>query len=345
MTTPGDAGREVRAARKSASAEVDRTTVRSIGRHTVVRLVVYYVAAGLFLLLITGLVPVNGPPVGGAPGPAGMGEALHWMRVQLSLFPTGAPRWLDAAVQMLGALLLVLPIAFVYVRTRTRHKYDHSLVQTVIILPIVVTAILVVVRDSLALAFSLAGIVAAVRFRNTLKESGDTVYIFCSIGIGLATGIHALAVATVLSIFFVTVELALWKFNFSAEFERTFARLCLPSGADLEMISSAIGEPAGHADADAQKRLEPVTPEEERTSLLRIYVDGAEQARPPVEAVLERDTKRWSLAKVRPSDGGSAVLEYRVRMRKRVDLDTLRANLLKEGAPHVVAADEGAGTE
>src|SRR5438876_6095510 len=186
MTTPGVGGRDARAARKSASAEVDPSTVRSIGRHTVVRLIVYYVAAGLVLLLITALIPVNGPPVAGAAGPAGMGEALDWMRVQLSLFPTGAPRWLDAAVQMLGALILVLPIAFVYVRTRTRQKYDHSLVQTVIILPIVVTAILVVVRDSLALAFSLAGIVAAVRFRNTLKESGDTVYIFCSIGIGFA---------------------------------------------------------------------------------------------------------------------------------------------------------------
>ena len=343
MTTPGDARREVRAAAKSSPAEPSAR--RTIGRPTVVRLILYYLAAGLVLLLITALIPVNGPSAGGAPGPAGMGEALDWMRVQLSLFPTGAPRWLDAAVQMMGALLLVLPVAFVYVRTRTRSKYDHSLVQTVIMLPIVVTAILVVVRDSLALAFSLAGIVAAVRFRNTLKESGDTVYIFGSIGIGFATGIHALAVATVLSVFFVVVELATWKFNFGAGFEHTFARLCLPSGADLEAISSAIGEPAGPETPDGQQPLNPSPPEEDRTSLLRIYVDGVEQARPPVEAVLERDTKRWSLAKVRPSDGGASVLEYRVRMRKRLGLDTLREHLLKEGAPHVVAADEGLGGE
>jgi hypothetical protein len=203
----------------------------------------------------------------------------------------------------------------------------------------VVTAILVVVRDSLALAFSLAGIVAAVRFRNTLKESGDTVYIFGSIGIGFATGIHALAVATVLSVFFVVVELALWKFNFSAEFERTFARLCLPSVADLTMISSAIGEPAGAGPDHTPPRPDAPPAEQDRTSLLKIYVDGVEQARPPVEAVLERDTKRWSLDKVRPSDGGASVLEYRVRTRKRVDLDTLREHLLKEGAPHVVAAE------
>src|SRR4029078_10425040 len=109
-------------------------------------------------------------------------------------------------------------------------------------LPVVVTAILVVVRDSLALAFSLAGIVAAVRFRNNLRESGDAVYIFGSICIGFCTGIHAIAVASVLSIFFVVVELALWKFNFNAEFEDTFARLCLPSGADVAAISQATGE-------------------------------------------------------------------------------------------------------
>jgi hypothetical protein len=343
MTTPGHAGREGRAPATSSPAE--QPAPRRIGRPTVVRLIVYYLAAGLVLLLITALVPVNGPPVGGAPGPGGMEEALDWMRVQLSLFPTGAPRWLDAAVQMLGALILVLPVAFAYVRTRTRNKYDHSLVQTVIMLPIVVTAILVVVRDSLALAFSLAGIVAAVRFRNTLKESGDTVYIFGSIGIGFATGIHALAVATVLSVFFVVLELALWKFNLGAEFEHTFARLCLPSGADLEMISSAIGEPAGSEAADGQQQLNPVSPEEDRTSLLRIHVDRVEEARPPVEAVLERDTKRWSLAKVRPSDSGASVLEYRVRTRKRVGLDILREHLLKEGAPHVVAAEEGAATD
>jgi hypothetical protein len=325
--------------------ELSQSAQRKIGRVTVVRLTVYYVCAGALLLLITGLFPLGPTPPGQAPPPTEMGEALTWLRGQLGLFPRGAPIWLDAVVQMIAAVLLVVPVAFVYVRTRTRLKYDHSIVQTVIVLPIVVCAIVVVVRDSLALAFSLAGIVAAVRFRNNLKESGDAVYIFGSIGIGFATGIHALGVATVLSLLFVLLELALWKFNFSAEFEHTFARLCLPSGADLEMISGAIGEPAAPALGDGQQRPAVASSEEDRTSLLRIYVDAAEQARPPVEAVLERDTKRWTLARVRPSDDGATVLEYRVRMRKRVGLDALREHLLKEGAPHVVAADEQVGAE
>jgi hypothetical protein len=319
---------------KKMTREAGRTIVREIGRITLTRLTLYYIFAGAVLMLLTAMFPEQAISPAATTGPSAPGEIVDWFRHEVALFQGGAPRWADALVQMFAAVLLVLPIAFVYVRTRTRLKYDHSLVQTVIVLPIVVTAILVVVRDSLALAFSLAGIVAAVRFRNNLRESGDAVYIFGSIGIGFATGIHAIAVASVLSMFFVIVELALWKFNFNAEFEDTFARLCLPSGADVVAISQATGEyvrPAPPADA-------PETADA-KTVALRVYVDAVEPARAAVEAILERDAKRWSLVAARDNDGGPKVLEYRVRPRKSVGVDGLRDRLLREGAPHVVAAD------
>jgi hypothetical protein len=325
--------------------DLSQTAQREIGRVTLVRLTVYYLCAGALLLLITGLFPV-GPtgPTQAAP-PTDMSGALDWIQVHLSVFPRGTPVWIDAVVQMTAATLLVLPIAFIYVRTRTRVKYDHSIIQTVIVLPLVVCAIVVVVRDSLALAFSLAGIVAAVRFRNNLKESGDAVYIFGSIAVGFAAGIHAIGVATVLSVFFVVLELALWKFNLGAEFEHTFARLCMPSGADLAAIADATGEHRAIHPPPPQQTAEPEGEEPRRTRMVRIYVDQVEQARPLVEAVLQRDAKSWDLTRSRPSDGGPGILEYRVRIRKRVDLDTLRERLLREGAPHVVATDEPSTSE
>ena len=316
------------------TSEAARAAAREIGRVTVVRLTLYYLVAGVLLLCLSALLPQDAIAPAASQPPADMHGALEWFRSQVAMFPTGTPRWLDALLQMVASFLLVLPLAFVYVRTRNRIKFDHSLVQTVIVLPIVVTAILVVVRDSLALAFSLAGIVAAVRFRNNLKESGDAVYIFGSIGIGFATGIHAISVATVLSIVFVVVELALWKFDFSAEFERTFARLCLPSGADLAELPQLRGEPpkavtpAGNGAGDA------------RMVLLRVYVDRVEDAQPAIEAVLARDTKRWTLEPVVAVPNGPPLLTYRVRVRKSVGMDGLRERLLREGAPHVVAADE-----
>jgi hypothetical protein len=316
------------------ASESARAAAHEIGRVTVFRLTVYYLLAAVLLLALSALIP-QGPlaPTSGQP-PADLPGAIQWFRGQVAMFPTGAPRWLDALLQMVAAFLLVLPLAFVYVRTRTRVKFDHSLVQTVIVLPIVVTAILVVVRDSLALAFSLAGIVAAVRFRNNLKESGDAVYIFGSIGIGFASGIHAISVAAVLSVMFVVVELALWKFDFSAEFERTFARLCMPSGADLADLREVRSEPpkaaasAGNGAGD------------DRSVMLRVYVDRVESARPAVEAILARDAKRWTLEQVSTGADGAPLLIYRVRARKSVGMDNLREHLLHEGAPHVVAADQ-----
>jgi hypothetical protein len=317
--------------------EAARAAVREVGRLTVVRLTGYYLLAGVLLLCLSALFPQEAIPRSTDQPPADVQGAIDWFRGQVAMFPTGAPRWLDALLQMISAFLLVLPLAFVYVRTRTRVKFDHSLVQTVIVLPIVVTAILVVVRDSLALAFSLAGIVAAVRFRNTLKESGDAVYIFGAIGIGFATGIHAISVAAVLSMVFVVVELALWKFDFSAEFERTFARLCLPSSADLADLPVLSSDPGDGRRTPADGAGDGLG---DRSRLLRVYVDRTEDARPKVEAILERDAKRWMLEQSVSGADGPPTLTYRVRPRKSVGMDGLREHLLKEGAPHVVAADE-----
>jgi hypothetical protein len=325
------------------SAEAARAAAHHIGRLTVLRLTVYYVMVGVLLACLSALLPQEA--IGPTPTqpPPDMEGAIEWFRGQVAVFPTGAPLWLDALLQMFAAFLLVLPLAFVYVRTRTRVKFDHSLAQTVIVLPIVVTAILVVVRDSLALAFSLAGIVAAVRFRNTLKESGDAVYIFGSIGIGFATGIHAISVAAVLSVVFVVVELALWKFDFSAEFERTFARLCLPSGADMADVPGFRSEPArtpaGNGAGKARGQESGDRDGAGRSAVLRVYVDRVDAARPRIEAVLERDAKRWTLEQVVADTDSAPLLTYRVRARKSVGLDSLREHLLREAAPHVVAAD------
>src|SRR6185437_6967623 len=141
------------------------------------------------------------------------------------------PRWLDAGLHMVAAAALVFPLAFVYVRTRTRAKFDHSLLQTVIVLPLAVSAVLLLVRNSLAHAFSLAGVVAAIRFRNNLKESRDAVYIFTAIAIGFAAGIGQLGVAVILSMLFCILELVLWRLDLIEEYTASLRRLLTADGA------------------------------------------------------------------------------------------------------------------
>jgi polyphosphate kinase len=71
----------------------------------------------------------------------------------------------------------------------------------------------IIVQTSVPLAFSLAGIVAAVRFRNTLQDTKDAVYIFMSIGVGLAAGVEALPIAFVISATFNFVVVGIWQFE------------------------------------------------------------------------------------------------------------------------------------
>ena len=97
---------------------------------------------------------------------------------------------------------------------RHRDEYDQSLVQTIVLMPMIVTSIVIVVHNSLALAFSLAGIAAGVQFRNALKSPGDVLFILLSIGIGLSAGIGAVELAIVMSLAFNYTFLVLWMTDY-----------------------------------------------------------------------------------------------------------------------------------
>ena len=77
----------------------------------------------------------------------------------------------------------------------------------------VVAGILVMVKYSITLAFSLGGIAAAVRFRNSLDDSKDAVYVFLVTGIGMAAAVD-LPVALVISVVFNAIIVVLWMSDF-----------------------------------------------------------------------------------------------------------------------------------
>jgi hypothetical protein len=116
--------------------------------------------------------------------------------------------WLVVAI--IAAILVSLPVSWVYMAVRGGEEYDQSLVNTIIVLPMVVTGIVIIVQNSLALAFALAGIAGAVRFRNSLKSSGDALFILMSVAIGLSAGIGAAELAAVISVAFNYCFAMLW---------------------------------------------------------------------------------------------------------------------------------------
>jgi hypothetical protein len=180
-----------------------------------VQLIVYYIAIFAIVWLVLRSFPEfrSYLPIGGAEqliNPSqGKGNALQAVVEGEAVKTLGQSiGWLATAI--LGALLTALPVSWVYMSTRSAEEYDQSLISSILILPIVVTSIVIVVQHSLALAFALGGIAGAVRFKNSLKSSGDALYILLSVGIGLASGIGAVELALVMSIGFNFCFVLLW---------------------------------------------------------------------------------------------------------------------------------------
>lgn len=185
------------------------------------KLVIYYAAMAVLVIVVLWLHPSlqSDLPIGrvqallaqaGDIGPVSGAAHLASAKASLNTIPTfvGSLVWLASAI--IGALLASVPVSWVYIHIRNPQDYDQSLIDTIVVLPLVVTSIVVVVQHSLALSFSLAGIAGAARYRNTLKSSGDLLFILLSIGIGLSAGIGAVELAILSSAAFNLCFVALW---------------------------------------------------------------------------------------------------------------------------------------
>jgi hypothetical protein len=238
----------------------------------------------------------------------------------------------------------MLPVTWIYVQARRKKGFDQSIVQTLIILPLCVAGVILLVQNSAALAFSLGGIVGAVAFRNRLRDTKDTIYIFLAIVIGVAAGVHALLVAATISVSFNIVAAVMWWTDFGrmgaplegAPAERRLWRAKaianrssgFVSMVDRELLQSMTPEQLDALADRTRERLHAAAAsaamddelKRRRNWTLRLQVGGpAAQGRKVVEPLLETMAKQWRFLRAQPGSNGDQVIEYLVRIRKKDD--------------------------
>jgi hypothetical protein len=274
----------------------------------------------------------------------------------------GGPAFAVATViSLLGSLALMIPVAWVYLLTKQRRGYDESVVQSMLILPIAVAGMVFIVKYSFALAFALAGIVAAVRFRTTLKDTKDAVYVFLAIGVGLASGAFYLAVAGILSIVFNAVILYLFWSNFGNIYADQRSRTGAMGLAD---VLAGPGSASSAISVGDPQLLEAMTQEEIRdvatrvarmdrylqaeqsqkkkkrlNALLIVHAEQMVGAEALVEEILNQMAIRWELAEILPGEGTTSVLEYLVRLNKGESATRLLELLKSSPGQQVIAAE------
>jgi hypothetical protein len=87
--------------------------------------------------------------------------------------------------------------AWVFLFTRRGVNASRSLVNSIVVMPVLVALMMMVLQDNLVSAFGMMSIFAIVRFRNVLSEAHDTTYVFAAIMLGVAAGTQRFTLAVI----------------------------------------------------------------------------------------------------------------------------------------------------
>ncbi len=242
-------------------------------------------------------------------------------------------RGLTTLFVVLGAVVLAMPVAWVYMWTK-RLRYDPGLVRSIIILPIAVSGILLVVKNSLAIAFSLAGIVAAVRFRNTLKDPQDAVYVFLTIAIGISAGVQALDVALVVSLVFNVAVIVMWKRQIGSMNGGGYTAAGTLSVGDTALLVARSPSACRALRREAIARSDGL----DADGLLLVHFTESEPGRHAVQDTLAEAAADWRMLGVYPRGEQVRTAEYLVALAPGITpVDLMGA--LDEWSAHLDAAE------
>ncbi|MEK7728935.1 MAG: DUF4956 domain-containing protein [candidate division KSB1 bacterium] len=249
----------------------------------------------------------------------------------------------DELITVLFALLLsfifALPVAWVYTISKAEEEYDPSLVQTIVVLTMVVTGVMFVVGDVTARAFSLVGVVAAVRFRNTLKDTKDAVYVFISVALGMSCGFGAYLIAVWLSVVMSLTMFLLWKFKFGQALRegagafkgnKKAAQLAYEQNSATAMTRV---EQAFERQLRLRQWAELSSAKEKKkpNAALIIATSNATAAQNHADKVLAEQGGKWQLANAQSSGAGPTTIEYVGRIPKEISSTALLLALQENG--------------
>jgi len=138
--------------------------------------------------------------------------------------------WDLALAALLLALALCVVIAWVYTLTYQGLSYLRGFAQTLAVGGIVSALVMMAIGSDVGRGLGLVGALTIIRFRTTLKDTRDLLFVFASLVVGVACGVFAFGVAIVgTAVFSAAVMYVTWSsFGSRREFN-AILKLHLPS--------------------------------------------------------------------------------------------------------------------
>lgn len=136
----------------------------------------------------------------------------------------------DVFGRLIVALICGIMISVFYRLTYKGLSYSSTFVNSLILLTMITSVVIMVIGNNLAAAFGLVGAMSIIRFRTAVKDTQDIMFIFFALAIGLACGVDFTSVAVAGTLTIGIVFLVIVKINLSAPRRRDFLLQLMISG-------------------------------------------------------------------------------------------------------------------
>jgi uncharacterized membrane protein YhiD involved in acid resistance len=157
----------------------------------------------------------------------------------IDLFPLSVYTVLtNLAVSLACGIIIALVYRFIY----KGPSYSTSYVNSIVLLSLITTLVIMVIGNNLARAFGLVGAMSIIRFRTAVRDVQDIVYIFFALTVGMASGVglYTIAVAGTLLICLVSVVMVTFNFGAPGKAEYVLQIIYKPSKATENKIAEIL---------------------------------------------------------------------------------------------------------
>lgn len=128
----------------------------------------------------------------------------------------------NVTLNLIMALLCGLLISVAYRWIYQGPNYSHKFVQSMVLLSMITSLVIMVIGNNLARAFGLVGAMSIIRFRTAIKDTQEIVFIFFALAVGMATGVGLRLIAVTGTILIGAILLALHHLNYASPEKREF---------------------------------------------------------------------------------------------------------------------------
>ena len=120
---------------------------------------------------------------------------------------------LQGLLKLVAAFLVGIVLSLMHRATQQGEPFSRSMEHAQVLLCVSGALMMMIIGDSLARAFGIAGAVSIIRFRTPVEDPKDSIILFLSLGLGMAAGLGAFALTGAGTLFLCAALLALDRFQ------------------------------------------------------------------------------------------------------------------------------------